>query len=428
MRGVRDERGAVLVQTGLAIIALLAMGTLSVDYGMLWVSRRQAQNSADAAALAGALSLMLGDDASRVKAIGVATGQVNTVWGQAPNITTSDVFIENCPPNTPGFPDKCVRAEVYRNQERNNPLPTWFGGIVGVGAHGVKASATAQVGSGNTAECMLPFAVIDRWADNYDPSPNNVFFSNDSLTGIAGWTPNDDYTPASSPADVYIPPYDGNTGHTGWKVTADYGRQLILKDGSVGNYSTGWAQKVCLNGPANCGGNDIRGWLETCNTQPVGIAAAADTCTVGDEPHGCIDISSGDTVGPVVQGVRDLVGSDGSATWNRTADGPGGAGKGAVVGGLGMQSPRIRGMVVLDIDHYIASGCTGGTCVGKVANIIGFFLEGMCSDVTLDPGMVCDDPNKDVVGRIVTVPSQYVGGVGSVEDSASFLRKVILVR
>ena len=46
----RDERGAVLVQTGIALIGLLAMGTLSVDYGMLWVARRQAQNSADAAA------------------------------------------------------------------------------------------------------------------------------------------------------------------------------------------------------------------------------------------------------------------------------------------------------------------------------------------------------------------------------------------
>ena len=57
----RDERGAVLVQTGIALIGLLAMGTFSVDYGMLWVSRRQAQNAADAAALGGAISLAYGD-------------------------------------------------------------------------------------------------------------------------------------------------------------------------------------------------------------------------------------------------------------------------------------------------------------------------------------------------------------------------------
>ena len=38
------------------------------------------------------------------------------------------------------------------------------------------------------------------------------------------------------PEDVYIAPYDGNTGSTGGQVTADYGRQLILKDGSVGQF------------------------------------------------------------------------------------------------------------------------------------------------------------------------------------------------
>ena len=94
---------------------------------------------------------------------------------------------------------------------------------------------------------MLPFAVIDRWADNHDPTPVTTYFPNDGLSGTAGWTPNDDYKPTASPADVYIPPYNGNTNHTGWKVTSDYGRQLILKDGSVGNYSTGWAQLVCLS-------------------------------------------------------------------------------------------------------------------------------------------------------------------------------------
>ena len=133
-----------------------------------------------------------------------------------------------------------MRVDVYRNQERGNPLPTWFGGLVGVDAHGVRATATAQVGSGNQATCMLPFAVIDRWADNHDPTPVTTYFPNDALSGIAGWTPNDSYQPTMTPADVYIPPYDGNTNHTGWKVTSDYGRQLILKDGSVGNYSTGW--------------------------------------------------------------------------------------------------------------------------------------------------------------------------------------------
>ena len=426
----RDERGAVLVQTGIALIGLLAMGTLTVDYGMLWVARRQAQNAADSAALAGAISLAFGDpsDTARIKAVGVATAQANRVWGEAPNVTVNDVYIERCPPGSPGassLKPLCVRVEAFRNQDRNNPLPTWFGGLVGVTAHGVKATATAQVASGNQVTCMLPFAVIDRWADNHDPTPVTTFFPNDGATGIDGWTPNDSYLP---PTDVYVPPYDGNTGHTGWKVTSDFGRQLILKDGSVGNYSTGWSQLVCLNGDANCSADDVRDWLVSCSPTAVGIANAGDACSAGDEPHGCIDVKTGSAVGPVAQGVKAVVDQDAAAAWNPTADGPAGPGKGAVTGGQGMSSPRIRGMVVLDINHYVASGCTGGTCVGKVANIIGFFLEGICKDVTLDAGLNCDDPSKDIVGRIVTLPAQSVGGVGTVEESASFLKRVILVR
>ena len=221
-----------------------------------------------------------------------------------------------------------------------------------------------------------------------------TYFPNDGLSGTAGWTPNDFFRPTASPADVYIPPYNGNTGHTGWKVTADYGRQLVLKDGSAGTYSSGWAQLVCLSGPANCSANDVRNWLTTCNPQPVGIASAGNPCSAGDEPHGCIDVKTGVAQGPVRQGVQNVVAQDPSAVWNPNAAGPLGPGTGAVTGGQGMSSPRIRGMVVLDINHYVSSGCIGGTCVGKVANIIGFFVEGICNTVTLDPGMVCDDPKQ----------------------------------
>ena len=93
-----------------------------------------------------------------------------------------------------------------------------------------------------------------------------------------------------------------------------------------------------------------------------------------------------------------------------------------------MSSPRIRPIAIIDINHYDASGCTGGTCVAKVANIIGFFLEGMCEDVSLDTGILCDDPSKDVVGRIVTLPSKYISGVGTVDPTASFLKIITLVR
>jgi hypothetical protein len=127
-------------------------------------------------------------------------------------------------------------------------------------------------------------------------------------------------------------------------------------------------------------------------------------------------------------GIQNLVGQDSAAVWNPAADGPNGPGTGAVVGGGGMSSPRIRPVPITDIDHFIGSGCTGGTCVTKVANIIGFFVEGMCNTVTLDPGVTCEDPSKMVVGRVVTLPSTFFAGSGRVEQSAAFLMVVQLVR
>ena len=446
---LENERGAIIIHVAFALLALIAFSAFVVDMGVMWVSRGQAQNAADAGALAGAVALAHdGGSATEAAKSALQWTSNNAIFGAANSTANVRVTFSGssgtCGPSCDiasippcGDQPGCVRVDVFRNTPDRPyrggttlgaPVPTLFAPVIGITQQGVRATATAEVGSGNTAKCMLPFAVIDRWADNYDPAPVTTYFPNDALIGTAGWTPNDEYQPTQSPADVYIAPYDGNPNHTGWKVTSDYGRQLIIKDGSVGTYSTGWSQMVCLSGPANCSGDDIRDWLQTCNPQAVGIATSANPCTVGDEPNGCIDVKTGVAQGPVRQGVEYIVAQDSAAVWNKTADGPGGPGMGSVTGGQGMDTPRIRGMVVFDINHYIASGCTGGTCVGKVANIIGFFVEGICKDVTLDAGLACDDPNRDIVGRIVTLPSQYVGGTGDVEEDASFLQVLRLVR
>src|SRR5262245_28680538 len=55
------ERGAVLLHVAVAMLGLLAFCALVVDYGIFWAARRQAQNSADAGALAGAMGLAYDD-------------------------------------------------------------------------------------------------------------------------------------------------------------------------------------------------------------------------------------------------------------------------------------------------------------------------------------------------------------------------------
>ena len=55
---LRDDRGAIIIHVAFALLALIAFSAFVVDMGVMWVSRRQAQNAADAGALAGAVALM----------------------------------------------------------------------------------------------------------------------------------------------------------------------------------------------------------------------------------------------------------------------------------------------------------------------------------------------------------------------------------
>ena len=52
-----NERGAITIHVAIALMALLMFAAIVVDQGAFYVSRRQAQNAADAGALAGALTL-----------------------------------------------------------------------------------------------------------------------------------------------------------------------------------------------------------------------------------------------------------------------------------------------------------------------------------------------------------------------------------
>src|SRR5579863_6564059 len=55
---MRDEHGFSMVFVGLGFMAFLGASMLAIDVGMLMTARNQAQNSADAGALAGATALV----------------------------------------------------------------------------------------------------------------------------------------------------------------------------------------------------------------------------------------------------------------------------------------------------------------------------------------------------------------------------------
>ena len=174
-RTAGDDRGAVLIHVALGVLALAAFTTFVADYGLMWTSRRQAQNSADAGALAGATAFAFDDpgnysDTGMPKLSAYNATQANVVWGQSPyvNITNHITFpvipAADCDPDGDGL-SNCVRVEVFRDSTNSNPLPMLFGHLLGLSSQNIRASAIALVIAANQAECMKPWAVADKWAE-----------------------------------------------------------------------------------------------------------------------------------------------------------------------------------------------------------------------------------------------------------------------
>jgi Flp pilus assembly protein TadG len=83
LRKPRNERGAALILVALSLVATMTVAGLVVDGGNAFSQRRQMQNAADAAALAGARAL------DRYQAIG-STLSRTTVWSAVVNRAVSD--------------------------------------------------------------------------------------------------------------------------------------------------------------------------------------------------------------------------------------------------------------------------------------------------------------------------------------------------
>lgn len=411
-----SERGAILAQTAVALIGLLAFGTFSMDYGVLWVARGQAQNAADAGALAAATSMAYGDpDAAdfetRVRNVAVAAARANLVWGEAPDVDpATDVIIGPCPVGSPGLDDQCVRVNVYRNQERGNALPTFFGQLVGVTEHGVRATATAQVAAGLSATCLKPWAMPDKWVDVVDkhaPIDFETWTYDDRFERYGGKGNNPVNWTLLDPADYYTPPSADDPG-SGFLVPDDIGKRVTLKvenwkdtDIGPGNF-----RAVVLPGcdAASHGGNLYRCNIAECNPTPLQIGSIVET-----EPGGM--------VGPTTQGLDELVGGD-SAYWV-CSDGGSSAGRDCPGYASDPNTPRLVPVPAFDVQQYLADAVAGKTKANgrtdvRITRILGFFIEGWSS--------------KEVWGRFSHYPANAGIGNPDVEDSANFLRKIILVR
>jgi hypothetical protein len=427
-----SQRGAVLIHVAIALLGLIAFSTFVTDYGVMWVSRGQAQTAADAGALSGALSLAFDNstDFNGARARAQAAATANLVFGGAPDVQPSDVTFPACPPNTPGLPDTCVKVDVFRNQTRGNPLPMFFGNLVGVGQQGVRATATAQIVTGTHTDCLKPWAILDRWdewngtANDY-PNPDPDFDYNSTFDR---YSTGQGQSPPQEP-DLYVPPSAAGSG-TGFTLPADEGRRFAIKVGdNSGSISPGWFRAIRvprLDGQT--GGNVYNNNITSCGGLPNGFATPSTVCpaSIGNADAaywanlGCYRVEPGNMIGPTKQGVDDLVALDSSAQWS---------GSGIINSAFspGTSSPRVVPIGVMDIDSYLAADPTGSNGIVRLVNIYGFFIEGMGDVQPNGTVTCCSSGGRAVVGRIMTIPSMGVGS-STLPVQSSFLRQVILVR
>jgi len=355
----RDEDGATIALIALSMATLVGLAALAVDVGMLMSARTEAQRTADSAAMAGAGILITQPGNSTLAeqtAINFA-GQ-NNVNGQAAVVQSQDVDVD--------LPNGLVRVRVHRSTARGNPVGTFFARALGINSVDVGAVAAAQIFPAGSGNCLLPVALPDRW----------VNFGGPQFDVTEG--------------DYYAPP--GDPSYTGY-TDADIGTQIVLKpaqgqsggnggnSGAPGSFEPGWWYLWTPPGP---GGSQVRPLVTGC-PDPGTLTSVGDWIT---DQSGNMQVIEMD--------FEDLIAQDPYASYDPVCN--------CVTGGMGMGSPRIRGVPVFEPPSY-SSGGSGANF--QVASFAGVFIEGVSAG---PPG------KRNVLARIMgfsaTDPTGGGGGGG----------------
>lgn len=372
---LRDERGMTLVMVATGLVAFLSATMLAVDVGMLMVARTEAQSSADAGALAGAVALGFDDFDDRSttgpavrNAIAASMAADNGVMNKLVSVFPEDVTF---PTNTR------VRVRVQRSTVRGNPLSTFIAPMFGVPTVDIGAEATAEVSPANAMTCVKPFTVPDKWIEKQTPpwDPTDTFDAFDKKG-----------KPLANP-DIYIP--IGQTGYTGYNAETDKGTLIELKAGTGDQIAPSFYFPYAIG---DSSGADDYSWnIGNCNTTMMGFG---DLLTA--EP--------GNMVGPTRQGMDELIARDPSAYWDTYNN--------KAVSTM-HPSPRIVAIPLFDPVYYDEGKRNGRNADLKAVNYMGFFIEEM--------------QGNTVLGRITPI-SGLLNGNGGPAPTGAFPIAIILVK
>jgi Flp pilus assembly protein TadG len=406
-RTLHSEQGAVFVQVGISIFVLMAFNVFVLDYGMMWVSRRQAQNAADAGALAGAVARGYDDFADPPASDGLAansatqTAAANLVWNEAgiPEVSF------NCPT---GITGRCTRVDVHRNVEHGNPIDTLFGPILGITGQGVRATATAIAAKGNATDCLRPIALPDSWQEQGSNNQFNGYIE----TGPDAGQP---YLPAGE-RDSYSPPTLTQAG--GSTISGNFG---IILNYDLDDTTTAPTTPITrgLVVPLQLQTGTFSTNMRSCNGQVVELGDA-------------LPVPTGTPTAPEITAELDTIWTQDqypplrwNASQNRVDN--------SCAPGCAPISPRVIAVALFDPRRFQLGralsppdwsrpdvGCpTNSPCI-TVTNIAGFFIHCVSS-------RPCDGSTTPH-GHLLRYPGMIAAGVPMLHDDASWLVTTNLIR
>jgi len=145
----RRERGQVLVVFALALVVIVAMVGLVLDGGSTYAQRRDMQNVADAAAMAGAYAYTN----TYVTSPGTAP---NAAFVAAESIATANGYTNGVNGVTISVTIGSLNGATTVQVDLGKPHQNSFAGVMGMSSWGVATTATAETGAPNSATGAMP--------------------------------------------------------------------------------------------------------------------------------------------------------------------------------------------------------------------------------------------------------------------------------
>lgn len=365
-----DESGMSYVFIGMGLMAFLSASMLAIDVGMLMTARNQAQNSADAGALAGATALVFNDWNDRTPTgpavtHAIAAAKENDVMGADTAVAPADVQFPTDPAGTPNR----VQVTVHRNTAHGNPVSTFIAKFFKKPTADIAATATAEASKANAMTCVKPFTIPDKWIENQTPP----------------WDGNDTYDAFDNQgrpllnADLYVPA--NQSGYTGYNQASNRGQRLVIRAATGNNITVSFYFSLAIGGMSGTGGADYEWNIANCNT----------TIMYWGDP---LIQEPGAMEGPTIQGADMLIAKDPGAYWDPATN--------DVKGSAYARSPRVFPIPLYDPIVYDSGKRNGRYADLVTANWIGFFLE--------------STQGNGLWGRIIPIAGIYDKNAGPAPD------------